>query len=571
VLRGKDVNDIIELKRQGLPISQISQLTGYSRPTIRKYLDNPAAPRYGPRPLKGSKVEPFKPYLEQRLAAGVWNAVVLLAEIKARGYEGEYTALKDYLRPLRKQARTVAVRRFETPPGHQAQLDWGELGHLETAGSSGGDGNRKTLYGFVFTLGHSRAVFADIATDTRIATLLRLHEAAFAELGGVPREILYDRMKTVVLGTDERGETKWNPVFMDFARYWGFTPRACRAYRPQTKGKVESGVGYLRKNFLCGREASGFTDLRGQLRTWVWRKRACPRRWRTNGFTARRTSISSRPGRRRSPICCRLSPVVRPSLTPPRRRAKSVVTPLSRSKAIATRFPGVSPVTRCSCGNRTDNFLSIAAASGWPSICFARPERTRAYRLLPIMRAFPLACQSAVVRPRYSSMLRSPIYRSSRYAPSSSMTSSMTWKPQGRLLMNSSNGSNSGSGSLLERLHGVLGDLKLSEADTLLEAHLQRASQGDRPYADFLLDLLEAEARARQEMRFAQSLKRSRLPAAKTLEQFDFAFQPSIDQSQIRELRTLRFVHEAGNVVLLGPPGVGASGLARARRTLRSR
>ena len=270
MLRGKDVNDIIELKRQGLPISQISQLTGYSRPTIRKYLDNPAAPRYGPRPLKGSKVEPFKPYLEQRLAAGVWNAVVLLAEIKARGYEGEYTALKDYLRPLRKQARTVAVRRFETPPGHQAQLDWGELGHLETAGSNGGDGNRKTLYGFVFTLGHSRAVFADIATDTRIATLLRLHEAAFAELGGVPREILYDRMKTVVLGTDERGETKWNPVFMDFARYWGFTPRACRAYRPQTKGKVESGVGYLRKNFLCGREASGLADLRGQLRTWVW-------------------------------------------------------------------------------------------------------------------------------------------------------------------------------------------------------------------------------------------------------------------------------------------------------------
>jgi transposase len=264
VLRGKDVNDIIELKRQGLPISQISQLTGYSRPTIRKYLDNPAAPRYGPRPLKGSKVEPFKPYLEERLSAGVWNAVVLLAEIKSRGYSGEYTALKDYLRPLRKQARTVAVRRFETPPGHQAQLDWGELGHLETAGS------RKTLYGFVFTLGHSRALFADVATDTRIATLLRLHEAAFAELGGIPREILYDRMKTVVLGTDERGETKWNPLFLDFAQHWGFTPRACRAYRPQTKGKVESGVGYLRKNFLCGREAGGLADLRGQLRTWVW-------------------------------------------------------------------------------------------------------------------------------------------------------------------------------------------------------------------------------------------------------------------------------------------------------------
>lgn len=268
MLRGGDVKELQELKRQGLAISQISSITGFDRKTVRKYLGEVAAaeavPRYGPRPKRGSKLEPFHSYIEERLSAGVWNAVVLLAEIKARGYAGEYTVLKDYLRPLRKQARVVAVRRFETPPGHQAQLDWGELGHLEA------DNGRKTLYGFVFTLGHSRALFADVATDTKIATLLRLHEAAFAELGGVPREILYDRMKTVVLGMDERGETRWNPLFLDFARYWGFTPRACRGYRPQTKGKVESGVGYLRKNFLCGREASGLSDLRGQLRTWVW-------------------------------------------------------------------------------------------------------------------------------------------------------------------------------------------------------------------------------------------------------------------------------------------------------------
>jgi transposase len=194
------VNEIQELRRQGLSISQIGVLSGYDRKTIRKYLEHPKVPRYGPRPKRGSQLEPFEPYIQERLAAGVWNAVVLLAELKERGYVGGYTVVKDYLRPLRRQARAVAVRRFETPPGHQAQVDWGDIGHIETATG------RQSVHAFVFTLGHSRTMFVDVATDTKLATLLHLHEAAFAELGGVPREILYDRMKTVVLGTDERGE-----------------------------------------------------------------------------------------------------------------------------------------------------------------------------------------------------------------------------------------------------------------------------------------------------------------------------------------------------------------------------
>jgi len=268
MLRGGDVNEIIELRRQGLAITQIGALTGFDRKTIRKYLDDPKRPRYGPRPQRGSQLEPFAIYIQERLAAGVWNAVVLLAELKARGYVGGYTVLKDYLRPLRREAAVVAVRRFETPPGHQAQLDWGTIGRLATA--AGETAGSKTLNAFVLTLGHSRAMFADVTTDTQLPTLLRLHEAAFAALGGVPHEILYDRMKTVMLGLDERGEIKWHPLFLDFANHWGFTPRVCAAYRPQTKGKVESGIGYIRKNFLCGRQAHDLADLRGQLRTWVW-------------------------------------------------------------------------------------------------------------------------------------------------------------------------------------------------------------------------------------------------------------------------------------------------------------
>ena len=267
MLRGKDVEDINELKRQGLSIRAISRMTGYDRGTITRYLLGPTGkPNYGPRPAPVSKLEPFKPYLQERLQAGVWNAQVLLRELRERNYDGSYTIVTDWLRPQRKEALAVAVRRFETPPGKQAQVDWGHLGSLSD------DGTEHQLWGFAITMGYSRRMKALAATDQKLGTLLRMHEAAFLEWGAVPDEILYDRMKTVWTGTDERGEIIWNSVFLDFARYWGFTPRLCRPYRPQTKGKIESGVKYIRRNFLCGlqgREPANLADLNSELCRWV--------------------------------------------------------------------------------------------------------------------------------------------------------------------------------------------------------------------------------------------------------------------------------------------------------------
>jgi transposase len=174
----------------------------------------------------------FKTYIDERLSAGVWNAMVLLRELRERGYAGGYTVLKDYLQPKREAGRLAAVRRYETPPGRQAQVDWGHLGTIEI------NGEESRLSGFTFTLGYSRMMMAEAVLDQKLGTLLRMHEEAFRQFGGVPEEILYDRMKTVWIGQDERGETVWNPVFLDFARYWGFTPRLCRPYRAQTKAHV---------------------------------------------------------------------------------------------------------------------------------------------------------------------------------------------------------------------------------------------------------------------------------------------------------------------------------------------
>ena len=158
MLRGNEVQDIEALKRQGLSIRAISELTGYDRKTVRRYLIMPeGVPVYGPRQLRGSKLDGFKPYLEQRLQAGVWNAQVLLREIRTRGYAGGYTILTDWLRPQRESARAVAVRRFETPPGKQAQVDWGRLGTQEV------DGVERKIWGFTLTLGYSRMMIAEAA------------------------------------------------------------------------------------------------------------------------------------------------------------------------------------------------------------------------------------------------------------------------------------------------------------------------------------------------------------------------------------------------------------------------
>lgn len=263
---------IRDLKAAGLSVSEIARQTGYDRKTIRKYLEGSEPPRYGPRkppppregPPRYAKLGAYHPYLDRRMQEGVWSATVLFHEIRAQGYDGCYTRVKDYVRPKRKDATAVAVRRFETPPGKQAQVDWAQIGTLEE------NGERHRLYAFVFTLGYSRAMFADACTSQSLSVFLRMHEAAFSELGGVPAEILYDWMKTVASGVDDRGEVRWNPKFLDFANHWGFVPKLCHPYRPQTKGKIESGVGYVRKSFVVGRKAADVTDTSRQLKSWVW-------------------------------------------------------------------------------------------------------------------------------------------------------------------------------------------------------------------------------------------------------------------------------------------------------------
>ncbi|WP_198373666.1 IS21 family transposase, partial [Roseomonas rosulenta] len=157
-----------------------------------------------------------------------------------RGYAGGYSILKEHLAWLRPAAEPEPVVRFETAPGEQMQVDWAVI-------RRGSD----RLSVFVATLGWSRAAYVEFVADERLETLLACHEHAFLAFGGVPREVLYDNMRTVVLERDRygRGQHRFQPGFLDFAGHCGFRPRLCRPYRAQSKGKVERFIRYLRGSF----------------------------------------------------------------------------------------------------------------------------------------------------------------------------------------------------------------------------------------------------------------------------------------------------------------------------------
>jgi transposase len=258
---------ILDLHRQGLSLSAIARRTGMDRSTIAKYVKcGLEPPRYGPRNPRPTVITPVEAYLRERIAAFPdLNGSRLLREIQERGYTGGYTALKDFLRTIRPATPQPFERRFETPPGKQAQVDFA---HFRTTFTDTPEAER-IVWLFSLVLGHSRLMWARFVERQDLTTVLRCHIAAFEVLGGAPAEILYDRMKTAVLGeVDERGIV-YNAKLLDLATHYGFVPKACKAYRAKTKGKVERPFRYVREDFFLGRSFRSLDDLNAQFRQWL--------------------------------------------------------------------------------------------------------------------------------------------------------------------------------------------------------------------------------------------------------------------------------------------------------------
>lgn len=266
MIRQEEWMDIRFMRRQGMSISQIAQETGRTRKTVRRYLRNGDVPRYSPREPRPTVVDPFRDVLMKLFGLGVQNGVVLHEKISDLGYRGSYDSVKRFLRPLREELkRQEATVRFETDPGQQSQVDWGHFRvSFEKTGQS------QWMYGFFLILGWSRFRAGWFFDRQDIEHFLLGHQRAFEQIGGITQTILYDNLKSVVLLRKLRVDSsRLNPRFVDFAGHYGFVPRLCAPGRPQTKGKVESQIGFVENNFFCGRSFWDSEDLNRQFTRWL--------------------------------------------------------------------------------------------------------------------------------------------------------------------------------------------------------------------------------------------------------------------------------------------------------------
>ncbi|PVH27224.1 IS21 family transposase [Pararhodobacter oceanensis] len=257
---------IHDLKKQGLSISAIARKVGSDRKTVRKYLDRGLeAPVYGPRRPRERVLEPYERYLSERVQTYPdLSGARLLREIRELGYNGGYTAVTDFLREVRPSRQAQFERRFETPPGKQAQVDFAEF----TVEFTDEPGVVRKVWLFSMVLGHSRWLWGRFVASQNLHSVLRCHIAAFTAIGGVPAEILYDRMKTAVVGEDEAGVVTYNASLVALLNHYGAVPRACQPYRAKTKGKVERPFRYIRQDFFLARTFRNIDDLNSQFDAW---------------------------------------------------------------------------------------------------------------------------------------------------------------------------------------------------------------------------------------------------------------------------------------------------------------
>lgn len=274
----EDVQAMLKLASLGWGAKRIAAELGCSRNTVRGYLRRGGWQPYS-APKRASKLQGLRDWLAQRFAQHRGNADVVRQDLqREHGIEVSLRTVERAVAHLRREvlAQTTATVRFETPPGHQLQIDFGSL-----RASVGGEPMK--LHLFVATLGYSRRTYVSVFLHERQSAWLQGLEGAFHHFGGTTRELLIDNARALVVDHDaQTREVQFNDRFHAFCRYWGVVPRACAPYRARTKGKDERGVGYVKRNAIAGHRFESLQALQAHLAHWM-REVADPRRHGTTG------------------------------------------------------------------------------------------------------------------------------------------------------------------------------------------------------------------------------------------------------------------------------------------------
>lgn len=260
-----EVAAMLRLSELGWGSKRIAAALGCSRGTVKRYLKSGEWRAY--RRGRGSRVlDGLEDWLAEKFRRHRGNADVVRQDVeREHGLQVSLRTVERAVAPLRQQlaAEARATVRFETPPGRQLQIDFGEVGVVI-------GGERVRVYLFVATLGYSRRCWVQAFRHERQSSWLDGLEGAFAAFGGVPQEVLVDNARALVDHHDvATREVRFNERFAAFAQYWHFVPRACAPYRARTKGKDERGVGYVKRNAIAGHSFASWSELEGHLSWWM--------------------------------------------------------------------------------------------------------------------------------------------------------------------------------------------------------------------------------------------------------------------------------------------------------------
>ena len=248
-------------QHDGLTARQIARELSLDARTVNKWLDETQLKPRKSSP-RASKLDLFKPDIVRLLEAHPYTAIQILQRIREQGFDGRYTIVKDYVRKVR-PPKTRAFLTLKFAPGECAQVDWGSFGAVNVGST------RRRLSFFVMVLCYSRMIYVEFTVSQTMEHFLGCHQNAFEFFGKAPKKIMVDNLKSAVLKRIVGQSPVFNPKYLDFANHYGFTIAACNVGKGNEKGRVENGVGYVKKNLLAGLDIPDFAAIHPAARHWL--------------------------------------------------------------------------------------------------------------------------------------------------------------------------------------------------------------------------------------------------------------------------------------------------------------